>query len=332
MTDAVSTKLDSCQNCGEALTGDFCGKCGQRHKESRRAFILLLQETLYTVFELDGRAYKTLWYLFTKPAFLSTEYTKGRRASYTPPLRLFLVISIGFFLLVALSTSFQSIRNTVIGVDPSGTVTADFNLSFGDGNVEILTAEDLAELDEEDIEDIEELINFVSEIELSFLSAPANQNLQGFLASQVEANFQDVVDDPTSFFMGSLEYITLFMLLMMPLLALIQQILYITRKRFYVEHFILTLHNHAFLVFSIFLLSVAEIIEELEITLLSSGFSWISTAVVFWIVIYLYLSLKRFFGEGYFVTTLKFVTVSLIYSVCVGVGIMLFFFLLFIFS
>jgi recombinational DNA repair protein RecR len=89
MTDAVSTKLDSCQNCGEALTGDFCGKCGQRHKESRRAFILLLQETLYTVFELDGRAYKILWYLFTKPAFLSTEYTKGRRASYTPPLRLF---------------------------------------------------------------------------------------------------------------------------------------------------------------------------------------------------------------------------------------------------
>jgi hypothetical protein len=80
------------------------------------------------------------------------------------------------------------------------------------------------------------------------------------------------------------------------------------------------------------LLSVAEIIEELEITLLSSGFSWISTAVVFWIVIYLYLSLKRIFGEGYFVTTLKFVTVSLIYSVCVGVGIMLFFFLLFIFS
>ena len=182
MTDAVSTKLDSCQHCGEALTGDFCGKCGQRHKESRRAFILLLQETLYTVFELDGRAYKTLWYLFTKPAFLSTEYTKGRRASYTPPLRLFLVISIGFFLLVALSTSFQSIRNTVIGVDPAGTVTADFNLSFGDGNVEILTAEDLAELDEEDIEDIEELINFVSEIELPFLSAPANQNLQGFLA------------------------------------------------------------------------------------------------------------------------------------------------------
>ncbi len=332
MTDAVSAKLDSCKNCGEPLTGDFCGKCGQRDKESRRAFILLLQETLYTVFELDGRAYKTLWYLFTKPAFLSTEYTKGRRASYTPPLRLFLVISIGFFLLVALSTSFQSIRNTVIGVDPTGTVTADFNLSFSDGNVEILTAEDLAELDEEDIENIEELMNFVSEIELPFLSTPANQNLQGFLVTQVEANFQDVVDDPASFFIGSLEYITLFMLLMMPLLALIQQILYITRKRFYVEHFILTLHNHAFLVFSIFLLSVADIIEELEITLLSSGFGWIGTAVGFWIVIYLYLSLKRFFGEGYFVTTLKFVTVSLIYSVCVGIGIVLFFFLLFIFS
>jgi hypothetical protein len=332
MTDAVSTKLDSCQNCGEALTGDFCGKCGQRDKESRRAFIILLQETLYTVFELDGRAYKTLWYLFSKPAFLSTEYTSGRRASYTPPLRLFLVISIGFFLLVSLSTSLQPLRNTAAGVDPASTVTADFNLSFRDGNVEILTGEDFSELDEEDIEDIEELLNFVSEIELPFLPPAANQNLQGFLVTQVEANFQDVVDDPASFFMGSLEYITLFMLLMMPLLALIQQVLYITRKRFYVEHFILMLHNHTFLVFSIFLLWVSDIIEELEIPLLSSGFGWIDTAVGFWIVIYLYLSLKRFFGEGYFVTTLKFVTVSLIYSVCVGVGIMLFFFLLFIFS
>ena len=77
---------------------------------------------------------------------------------------------------------------------------------------------------------------------------------------------------------------------------------------------------------------MAGIIEELEITLLSSGFGWIGTAVSFWIVIYLFLSLKRFFGEGYFVTTLKFVTVSLIYSVCVGVGITLFFFFLFIFS
>lgn len=332
MSDPVPAKLDSCQNYGQPLSGDFCSNCGQRDKESRRAFILLLQETLYAVFELDGRAYKTLWYLFSKPGFLSREYSSGRRASYTPPLRLFLVISIGFFLLVSLSTSIQSIRNTAVGSVAAGTVTADFSLSFSDGNVEILTGEDIEELDEEDLQDIEDFVNFVSGVELPFLSTQANENLSRFLATQAESIFQQVVDDPAEFFIGSLEYITIFMLLMMPLLALIQQILYITRRRYYVEHFILTLHNHAFLVFAIFTIWVVGIIEELEIILLSAAFGWIGSAIAIWILIYLFLSLKRFFGEGYFFTTIKFVTISVIYSVCVGMGISFFFFLLFIFS
>ncbi|MBL4821064.1 MAG: DUF3667 domain-containing protein [Gammaproteobacteria bacterium] len=330
MSNSAVAKPSICQNCGGSLAGNYCSNCGQANKESRRPFIALIRGMFFVVFELDGRAYKTIWYLFTRPGFLSREYVSGRRASYTSPLRLFLVISIGFFLLASLNTSFQSLTSTAaeaVAAESSGV-----DLSSSNGEVVILTAEDSEQEDEGDIEDLQDIINFASGISFPFLSPEGNRILSEILIIQVETNYKEVANDPGNFLISALEYITLFMLMMMPLLALIQQILYITRRRYYVEQFILTLHNHSFLVFSIFLIWVVGMVEEMEIVLLSSAFGWIGAALGLWVPIYLYLSLKNFFDEGYFVTALKFFTISLVYSVCVGVGIAIFFLLLFIFS
>ncbi len=81
--------------------GNYCGNCGQEVKDFRRPFFRLSSEAVKSLFELDGRAFRTLFFLLTKPAHLSTEYFSGRRMRYTPPLRLFLVISVSFFLLVS---------------------------------------------------------------------------------------------------------------------------------------------------------------------------------------------------------------------------------------
>ncbi|MBT6058492.1 MAG: DUF3667 domain-containing protein, partial [Gammaproteobacteria bacterium] len=53
-------------------------------RDMRRPFFRLLGEVFTSLFELDGRAYRTIYYLFTKPGFLSSEYVSGRRMSYTP--------------------------------------------------------------------------------------------------------------------------------------------------------------------------------------------------------------------------------------------------------
>lgn len=199
MSEPDPAEVNPCKNCGRALTGDFCGNCGQPIKDTLRPFILFVQELVFTVFELDGRAYKSLFFIYTKPGFLSSEYAKGRRASYTPPLRLFLVISIGFFLLVSLSTSILSIRDSVTGSTSSN--EAGLNITFSDGNLEFASSDEGDERDERD--DIEDLIAFVSEIELPFLSEDSNQSLSGFLVHQIEANYEEVLDDPADFFIGS---------------------------------------------------------------------------------------------------------------------------------
>jgi len=57
----------------------------------------LASETLY----YDSRMWRTLQCLLLKPGFLSSEHVQGRRARYTPPVRLYLVASILAFLMVS---------------------------------------------------------------------------------------------------------------------------------------------------------------------------------------------------------------------------------------
>lgn len=57
---------------------------------------------LHELLDIDGRLLLTLKTLLFEPGKLTVEYNRGRRIKYTPPLRMYLVISIVFFLIFAL--------------------------------------------------------------------------------------------------------------------------------------------------------------------------------------------------------------------------------------
>ena len=61
----------------------------------------LLGNVMKETFELDGRAALTFKTLFRHPGLLTSEFLDGRRRRYTSPLRLYLVISIAFFVVAA---------------------------------------------------------------------------------------------------------------------------------------------------------------------------------------------------------------------------------------
>ncbi|TGD76237.1 DUF3667 domain-containing protein [Mangrovimicrobium sediminis] len=98
----------TCKNCQTSLPTDanYCTKCGQSTKSTRQPFALFVKEALKELLDIDGRLSLTLKTLVTKPGLASYEYDQGMRAKYTPPLRLYLVISVIFFLLFS---SFQQI-------------------------------------------------------------------------------------------------------------------------------------------------------------------------------------------------------------------------------
>lgn len=93
----------TCRNCGHTHAepdAKFCANCGQETKEHLPGFWEYLHELVTHYVALEGKLWRTLWYLFTRPGFLTVEYFAGRRQRYIRPLRLYFSVSIVFFLLI----------------------------------------------------------------------------------------------------------------------------------------------------------------------------------------------------------------------------------------
>ena len=308
-----------CLNCNHPLSGDYCGNCGQEVKDLRRPFFKLSREAVQSLFELDGRAYRTLFYLLTKPAFLCQEYFSGRRTRYSPPLRLFLVISVSFFLLVSFYTSIQSFEEALSTSEETSTEEA-----LPSANDEaLLTLEDRID-ESDDADGLQGILDFVDRIDLPFFDEQTNANLRRAMRTQAEVNLTTLIDNPREFLSGYLEYITLFILVMIPLLALIQKIIYIRTGHYYVEHLVLTLHNHAFIIFVVFVNSLAGMIETSQVPVISPLFGYLGSALIIWMWVYLFLSLKKYFQQGYGITLLKYITITILYGFALSFGVLIF--------
>jgi hypothetical protein len=87
-----------CKNCNSELVGLYCSECGQKNTEllSVKAIVKELTDNM---FSFDSRFFITLKYLIIKPGFLTKEYWAGRRTTYLPPLRMYLVLSVFYFFL-----------------------------------------------------------------------------------------------------------------------------------------------------------------------------------------------------------------------------------------
>lgn len=93
--------MSNCLNCGADLSGPFCAQCGQKNLQLERPLLGLLGGVLRETFDVDGRAARTLAALFMQPGMLSERFLAGQRQRYTSPVRLYLVVSVLFFVVVA---------------------------------------------------------------------------------------------------------------------------------------------------------------------------------------------------------------------------------------
>jgi hypothetical protein len=109
MSDPVVASIQSsggttaavcCVNCGTALTGPFCAECGERQpSDDDYSIKSVTHELLHDFAHFDGKIWRTIVALLTKPGLLTREYFGGRRGRFTKPLSLFLVVNLAFFVL-----------------------------------------------------------------------------------------------------------------------------------------------------------------------------------------------------------------------------------------
>lgn len=98
-----------CKNCGAALLGRYCVECSQAADVHVPTTGELIHEAMEGLTHADSRLWRTLVPLWIKPGRLTNEFVAGRRVAYVPPFRLYLILSIIFFLLASFHTSHTNI-------------------------------------------------------------------------------------------------------------------------------------------------------------------------------------------------------------------------------
>lgn len=96
-------QANTCVNCGNTFTGNYCNNCGEKlvsdHDKSLSHFF---EEAFHFVTHFDSRYFKSLWKVFSKPGLLAEEYSAGIKRKNFSPLSLFLVGVVVYLLFPAL--------------------------------------------------------------------------------------------------------------------------------------------------------------------------------------------------------------------------------------
>jgi hypothetical protein len=270
----------------------------------------LVGEAIEEQLSLSGALPRTLGNLLARPGFLTAEYAAGRIARYVSPFRLYLLASLIFFLTLAWTADVSGPADVV----PAGSVGAAADAVAGSGGAagekaSGVTADSAGVGPAEQESSVSIVLPFTDTANapawlrpLARRMAQQEVRLNAMGPDQFQAAFIDGLERnaPKAAFVA------------LPLFALLLKLLYIRRRRMYVEHFVFALHFHAFA----FLVATAMLLVPSELV---SGFLWL------WSMGYLWWAMRRVYRQGWVRTTLKFCILAnayfmvLIFTIVAGV-------------
>lgn len=101
MIDTNRHPTTACANCGTTLANRYCAQCGQ-DAHANLSIGHFFEEFLEGMFHFDSTFWRTFLPLLFRPGFLTGRYLDGKRRSYAPPLRSYLVLSLIYFVIASL--------------------------------------------------------------------------------------------------------------------------------------------------------------------------------------------------------------------------------------
>jgi hypothetical protein len=263
-----------CGNCDAPLTGAYCAQCGQHAHASARPLHSLVHEAWHLLTHVDARLLNTLGVLLAKPGRLTLEYFANHRARHVPPFQLYFVITLVLFAIVSLGMHLHP-HDASASTEPAESGPVHLSADFGP-------------------------------CETWDLGAPWLTDVMR------DACQRQAADKGKSLMRNFVTSVPRMMFIFLPLMALIMMLFYLRQHRFYVEHLIFFLHLHAAL--------FVAIIVSLLVQITGRYVAWVARIVdpvsdVLWIYTfwYLYLSMRRFYGQGWARTALKLVGVVAVY-------------------
>ena len=160
-------------------------------------------------------------------------------------------------------------------------------------------------------------------IKVSWLPAFANAELND-MAGRAKENIIAAKKDPRRLIEAVFARLPWTLGLLMPLFAVLLKIVYIFKRRLYMEHLMVALHSHAFIFMSLLLLAIIKLLRngtEASIPALDSLYNLARDAVWIWLPIYLFLMQKRVYRQGWIMTFIKYSFIGICYSIIITIGL-----------
>lgn len=334
-----------CRNCAAPLFGAFCSACGQPADTHRRSVLHLLHDVFKDVASFDSRILRTAGALFFRPGELPLAFREGRTQRYVPAVRLYLFVSLIFFLFLSISgtdilqleltTASQRYSSDASGnvfvekngvtarveglkADKNGNVFADTGRGgphvpvFGiraDGVTQYLSANAFFFAP---VKKIRGPISAGLEALLKrqheqFAALPIGSSLKSWMARHFDRILQALATDPTAINGPMTEWIPRVLFVLLPVFACLLALFYWRQRRdfFFVDHLVFSLDMHSF--------AFAIILAAVILARLIPGGAAAATALMA-IGFYLFLAMKNFYKQGWIWTGVKFAGVSFVYS------------------
>jgi hypothetical protein len=338
-----------CANCDARLYGPYCAQCGQHTRESARSISTLFHDAWHVLTHVDGRFWQTLRRLAFSPGFLTNEYFRERRASYIPPFRLYLVLSLVFFGVASLTSAFEP--------EPIAAqeriLTPEDRAQLERGAAELARAREqlgasgaggamagavLGQVEKS----VEEAARATAARETSDATArtaesPAPSGNRGIQwdtrqcdhvhlePKWLEAPLRDACrraqqDGGRALAHAFVANIPKMMFVFLPLMAAVMLLLYWRPRRYYVEHLVFYLHVHAALFAALTVLVVvgfaANYVPPLEVVT-----PVLALAICAYAAWYVWRAMRVHYGNGRALTLAKFVAIAFCYVVFLAASV-----------
>jgi hypothetical protein len=306
-----------CANCHAPLTGEYCAACGQRHEPHIHTVTHFAGEAFESISHADSRLWRTLWYLLARPGFLAREFFAGRRVSYLPPFRLYLVISVLFFLVAGVPKDAEIVRTNAEAAPAAEGVGKDRGVAFeidvpGEVAAEVRqeAAKAIAEAKQEMADGKKE--TGVSEGVRDFCDqfrdqAPSDNEARNNLRDRCRTIASDGGRELAK---SIVHNVPRAMFLFLPIIAFIMKLMYWRPKRYYVEHLLFLIHNHAF----VFLLLIPLVlIGRIPHVADYQGWPWFFAIV--YMIWYVYRGMRNYYQQRRALTLTKYFTLGFSYMI-----------------
>ncbi len=142
---------NKCLNCENDISEEdnFCPNCGQVNDLQKVSLKQYLSAYFDDFLSFDSRLLNTIAGLVFKPGLITKNYVEGKRMRYMNPFKLYLQITILFFLVVGL---FQTIDEFKPVAKSSSNIIPELNSEQGRAALDSIKSETLKELQKNDVE------------------------------------------------------------------------------------------------------------------------------------------------------------------------------------